>query len=109
MDRVEYALNLVTEEACEVGQAAAKIARFGFDSPDPDTGVLNREALVKEINDLQGALSVLQHAMELSGAGKLVDLNNPAAIQAKIDKIATYSHFSRSSGTLTEPLMHAAP
>ena len=53
-------LTLLIEEACEVGQIACKIKRFGIGSCHPDKGKLtNRHELNQEVGDFLAIVDIL--------------------------------------------------
>lgn len=95
MNVLEHLLTCVAEEGCEIGQAAHKAQRFGLEDTNPKTGNTNRQDLVAEVNDLLGALELLQeHGVDLSG------LFDRAAIDAKKAKIITWMGHAEAVGTL---------
>ena len=59
MNKVEYLLVCLTEEAAEISQAACKIQRFGPDNSETSTAKTNIEKLITEVNDLVAILELL--------------------------------------------------
>jgi NTP pyrophosphatase (non-canonical NTP hydrolase) len=53
------ALSLLMEECGEVVQAIGKIMRHGLDSDHPGTLITNRDALAKEVSDVQCSIKIL--------------------------------------------------
>jgi len=98
----EHMLTCVAEECSEVAQislrlaqAANKALRFGLHDGYPDTERTNRNDLVREFNDLVGALEGLQECgVELPG------LFDRTAIDAKKAKILKWMEHAESLGTL---------
>lgn len=52
-------LALLAEEAGEVVQAIGKILRHGYNSYHPEGGESNRQALQRELGDVQAAINLL--------------------------------------------------
>lgn len=94
MNSIEHIVACVAEEGNEVGQACMKILRFALQGNYPD-GTSNIEALVRELNDLQGAVELLQdYGVELPGLG------NRVAVEAKKKKILDHMKLARERGAL---------
>jgi hypothetical protein len=112
MDRIQYVLNGLSEEATELGQASCKALRFGLLDVDPKTGQTNLQHVVNEYNDVKAMLKLLEE--ELSHLGiPLEGLDAPSAIQAKITKFLKWGARSMANGTLQDDLqdrtiIHAA-
>lgn len=103
MDRVQYVVNLISEEGSEIAQAADKALRFGLFDTDPKKGITNLQALVGELNDLQAVLSLLVE--ELTELGIPIEgLDDPVAIDAKVNKVLKWAARSKDNGTLREGL-----
>ena len=95
MDLIEHLLTCTAEEGCEIGQAGHKALRFGLEDINPKTGKSNRLELVAEVNDLMGALELLQeNGVELPG------LFDRDAIEAKKARVLYWLEHSKSVGTL---------
>lgn len=102
MNQSEHLLTCVSEECGEIAQialrmsqAAHKALRFGLDDGYPESDRTNRADLVREANDLFGALERLQEAgVDLPG------LFDRSAIDAKKSKITKWMGHAESLGTL---------
>lgn len=102
MNTQEHLLTCVGEEAVEIvqigtriSQATSKALRFGLDDGYPQTDRTNRSDLVREVNDLIGALEALQDAgVELPG------LFDRTAIEAKKARIAHWMEHAKNTGAL---------
>jgi len=104
MNRIEYLLGVVAEEATETAQAALKALRFGLDDHHPDNDIPNREKLVIEYNQLQASMQLLDEAMVMSGLKSLV-LNGRRDIRdLKQVNVLRWAERSIENGTLSEPL-----
>lgn len=102
MNTSEHLLTCVSEECVEIAQiamrtsqAASKALRFGLDDGYPGTDRSNRADLVREVNDLLGALEGLQE-MGVDFPG----LYSRDAIDAKKAKIKTWMVHAEKVGTL---------
>jgi hypothetical protein len=100
VNRLEYLLAKVAEEAGEIVVAAMKCQEFGVD----DVNVLKRddpnypnnaEILAREIDDLIGVREI----MEREGLIRPVSRERVAAKIAKVEK---WMEYSRQKGTLIE-------
>lgn len=106
MNESEHLLTCVAEECSEVAaialraaQAAHKALRFGMDDGYPNTDRTNRSDLVREVNDLLGALEGLKGlGVELPG------LYDRVAIDAKKAKIINWMGHAEKVGVLTRSL-----
>lgn len=58
-------LALLVEEMGEAHQAIGKIMRHGYESRHPDGGPTNREALERELGDVDAAVSMLCNSGDL--------------------------------------------
>jgi hypothetical protein len=104
MNTKEHLLTCVSEESGEIAQIALRISqasckalRFGLDDGYPGTDRTNRLDLVREFNDLVGALEGLEAAgVELPG------LFDRKAIEAKKQKILKWMGHARASGSLKD-------
>lgn len=114
MNRVEHAMTVAAEECSEVAQAAldadipglarqaahiaqtiGKALRFGINDGYPGAGSTNGENLVREVNDLIGALEVMiEEGIPLPG------LLDRAAIDAKKARIRHWMGHAAALGTL---------
>ncbi len=102
MNSAEHLLTCVNEESGEIAQIALRLSqatckalRFGLDDGYPGTDRTNRMDLVREVNDLIGALEGLVEAgVELPG------LFDRAAIEAKKAKISKWMEHAKARGAL---------
>ena len=86
MDKRQYYLQKIAEEALEVATAAMKCIQFGNDSRDPNDpdSLSNIDHLVYEINDLNGSF-LCAYAEDI--LRELPNFNHEAYVKAnKIDK-----------------------
>lgn len=60
MDKVDYLVNVLTEECCEVGQRACKAVRFGLYETQEGHTQNNLQRLIGELNDILGTIETLQ-------------------------------------------------
>lgn len=90
---LSYNLVLLSEEASEVIQAAAKILRFGEMSVSPSENQANIFLLIKEINDFMAVVELLQEHYGISILCK-------DQIDKKKEKIAEYKIYSQNEGLL---------
>ena len=103
MNTKEHVMVCGAEEAGEVAVAAlavqkalCKMMRFGKDDVNPERDLTATQVLVAELNDLQGAIELLQDAgVELPGLG------DRGAIEAKKRKILHYMGYAEAHGTLS--------
>lgn len=59
MNRLEFSLAKLAEEAAEVAHAALKANMFGMQNFNPMTGITNQEKLKTEIIDFYAAINLL--------------------------------------------------
>lgn len=100
MNKLEYTVNLVGEEASEVAQACNKILRFGLVDVDPRNGRTNLVNLFKELNDLEGVLRLMKEELEDRGISA-PQYPDEVEVQKKIQKVLHYAQRSITSGALT--------
>lgn len=106
MNRAEYLLAKLMEEAGEVTVAAAKCAVFGFDDVnilkrDDPNHPNNAEILAREIDDLIGVREMLERE-------GLIRSFNAERVAAKIEKVEKWMEYSREKGTLNEKRLQRA-
>ncbi len=95
MNTIEHLLTCVADEGCEISQAVHKALRFSLNDTNPKTGNTNLADIVAEVNDLLGALELLQeNGVELPG------LFDRVAIDAKKAKVMAWMMHSESVGAL---------
>lgn len=113
MNRLQYLLFKLSEEANEIGQIASKAAQFGMDeiySGDGNTAT-NWERTCKELDDLHGVLLAIGHEVD-----RHYNPNNHAQLE-KVQKIMYYSRLAADERQLSDPypedwrpyLWHDAP
>lgn len=100
MNRIEYLLTCLIEEAAEIQKAATKAQRFGLGDSPPDVvrPTTNQDDLVAEIADLIGVVTLMEQELGISIVPDPDDLR----VQAKIIKVRRFMDYSRTRGTLTE-------
>lgn len=69
MDKIQYLLDKLQEEAAEVIQAVSKIRRFGPDNHHPDRKETNLQELHGELEDLLALIAALEYQ-------QFIDLSN---------------------------------
>jgi hypothetical protein len=92
MNRQQYLLMKLAEEAAEVAQIALKTMAFGMHETSPWHPDNNAKRCHAELNDVMGIISMLN---EEFGFGYEVD---EAAVQAKKDKVNHYYAYSVQLG-----------
>jgi hypothetical protein len=92
MNKVEYLLICLMEEAAEIQQAAAKALRFGLDNHHPDRMETNAQELQKELTDLDATRSMLISENALPSGYHF--------ITPKIKKVERYMQISEEFGIL---------
>lgn len=99
MTTQEHLLTVVAEECAEVAQAITKALRFGLDDAHPKNGNLgNRELIAREVEDLLGALKML----ELRG---IIRPPTHLGIMNKRARVHEFLEYSKRVGTLTDSNM----
>lgn len=94
MNKEQYLLVKLMEEAAEVQQAASKALRFGLENTDPVTGITNVDYLVSEIGDLYVAMNALE-----SHAGISLYITN-SILDAKLKKLEKFMRISAELGVI---------
>lgn len=93
MNKEQYFLNQLSEEAKEVGLVCSKIMRFGLDSNNngqlPET---NQEQLFRELNDFLATIELLNEQCHLNFKPDQV------AIAAKKEKVLKHKEISKKLG-----------
>lgn len=85
----------IAEEAAEVGQRAAKAARFGLGEIQPGQEKTNVRRLQEEILDLEAVIGMIPEVDESWPEGEVA-----AAFAAKRAKVEKFLEYSRSLGQL---------
>ena len=88
VNRFQFLLTKLAEEATEVAQIALKTQQFGLDSESPYTGETNRLLLQKEFNDIWAVVSKLNKEF---GVGCLIDTDLQINKDVKLEKYYQYS------------------
>jgi NTP pyrophosphatase (non-canonical NTP hydrolase) len=89
MNRLQYLLTKLAEEASEVAQIALKTQQFGLEEICPNLPYTNKERIYQELDDLNGVLEML--ALEFD----FQYIVNRKAIMAKIGKVNKYYGYSK--------------
>ena len=97
MNRIQYLLTKLAEEASEIAQIALKSQQFGVHEICPDLPESNIERVNKEFNDLLGVVAMIN--MEL-GYEALSPVDN--FIESKIYKVEKYYQYSIECGQVTK-------
>lgn len=99
---LEYALNLVQEEATELALAISKLKRFGLEAIDEtsESRLSNLGKVRKEVLDLLAAIELLNR----QAGFPLIPTTGPEQIAAKQAKVYSYQHKSIEAGLLSETL-----
>ena len=88
MNRQQYLLTKLAEEASEIAQIALKTQQFGIDEKLPGQDLTNRDRIEMEFNDLLGVIKLLNQEF---GCKIRIDEDMIAAKAAKINKYFQYS------------------
>ena len=99
MNRQQYLLIKLAEEASEVAQMALKTAQFGFDEKLEGQPYTNRERMEQEVVDMLAIISMLQD--ESSFWDEVNDMLDER-VKAKVAKVNKYHGYSVSLGMVTE-------
>lgn len=83
MNRKQYLLTKLAEEASEVAQIALKTQQFGFDEVKHSQTLTNRERVFQELDDLFGILEMLNEEYDF---GYFPDVKNVEAKKIKVNK-----------------------
>ena len=93
MNKQEYLLTCLAEEAAEIIQSVGKAQRFGLDDTYYDESP--KEAIKREFNDLVGVLEMLHEA-----GVDFKKLHDRSLIEAKKKKVEKFMEYSEKKGTL---------
>jgi len=94
MNREQFLLTKLAEEASEVAQMALKTQQFGLDEKKDDEGPTNRERLNGEISDFQSIVAMLNTECNLNYT---IDLEK---MGQKFDRVNKYYNYSASLGNV---------
>lgn len=97
MDRLQYLLTKLAEEAAEVAQIALKTQQFGPYEICPDLPETNIERVNKEFNDLLAVAEMINEHLEEYALIKLDNL-----IVNKKNKVNKYYQYSIECGQIKE-------
>ena len=84
-EKINEAMNILSEECAEVIQAVSKINRFGMDNYKPGKPKTNRQHLEEELGDLMAMIDILQEMDVVSYT------NIEKAAEAKHEKLKKWS------------------
>lgn len=98
MNRLQYLLTKLAEEASEISQIALKTQQFGLDEKLPGQDLTNLDRIEMEFNDLLGVVELLNQEF---GCNIQKDW---ARIEAKAVKIDKYYQYSVECGQVKEQL-----
>lgn len=103
MNREQYLLSKISQEACELAKEASKTMLFGIDSFDPNSedGRSNLEGIKEEVLDVIAAFELFMELHGLDGAEFLGSQMAHAYIQAKKEKTMRYESICVQIGTVT--------
>jgi hypothetical protein len=101
MNRLQYLLSKLAEEASEVAQISLKTSQFGLEDVKPGQDSSNRMRMFDELNDLNGIIRMLN--MEF-GFGYAPEL---AAMEEKEAKVNRYYNYSYDSGLINDNRVEA--
>lgn len=92
LNREQYLLTKLAEEASEIAQIALKTQQFGMNEICPQFPETNKQRIRKELNDLLGVIEMLNREYEFNF---IPDDNE---IAAKINKVNKYYNYSIECG-----------
>jgi hypothetical protein len=95
MNRTQYLLCKVAEEASEVAKAALKAQQFGMESMNRDSGMTNERELMFEMCDLIGVLELLNEELSITQDEAFLD----HLVDSKKDKTNRYYKICQELGT----------
>lgn len=101
MNRLQYLLTKLAEEATEVAQIALKSQQFGLDERKENdaTQPTNKERIHAEINDLLGVIDMLNSEYGFNYNPNTID--NLYARANKITKVDKYYEYAKKLGNVT--------
>lgn len=94
MNRLQYLLTKLAEEASEVAQIVLKTQQFGLDEICPNLPYSNKERCHQEINDFLAIIAILNDEFDFN-----YDPDRDQ-ISAKISKINKYYQYSKDLGMI---------
>lgn len=100
MNKQQYYLTKLAEEAAELAQIALKCAQFGMEEVNPNTIEKNYDALIKEWND------VIACAMLVENEDNRFEFDiNEDLVTAKLAKIEKYRKISIGNKMSTDDVI----
>lgn len=101
MNKVQYLLIKIAEEASEISKEALKCARFGMDDRYPDgSAMTTAERMHAEVNDLMAALTMLALEIGHKPPSTVELIEESKDISERMKKIEKYMEYSRQRGAL---------
>jgi len=100
MNRREYLLTCLMEEANEVAKAASKAIRFGIMEVYPNTNETNIDRLSRELNDLRAVTEMVESDVMTEDPfflSKAMDKDHRAQKKVKMEH---YMEYSQALGVL---------
>lgn len=92
MNRMQFLLVKLAEEAAEISQIALKASQFGLEEKKDGQDLSNRERVHAELNDLMGIVTMLNQETHFDYACC------PDAVANKIQRVNIYFNYSASLG-----------
>lgn len=96
MNRLQYLLTKLAEEASEVAQIALKTQQFGLDEIYPANGYSNRDRCHQELDDFNGIIKMLNDEFNFNY------FVNDYRVAVKADKVDKYYEYSRDLGMIND-------
>ena len=96
LNRQQYLLTKLAEEASEIAQIALKTQQFGMDEICPQPPETNKQRIHKELNDLLGVVEMLNQECCFDYQP------DDGEIAAKINKVNKYYGYSINCGQVEE-------
>ena len=97
MNNTEYLLTKVIEECVELVKACTKAQRFGLTDKHPETGELNKDAIVNEFLDITAVMYMLIKKGDIGNFNCYF-----SHLKGRIAKTKKYMEYSRKRGTLRD-------
>lgn len=95
MNKSDYLLTLIEEEALEIAHQCTKARRFGLNQIQEEQPYTNAHRIEREINDLRGVLELFHNEQPLFRISP-----DRAQIEKHKQNVLMYMEFSRKCGTL---------
>ncbi len=96
LNREQYLITKLAEEASEIAQIALKAQQFGMDEICPKLPESNKQRIHKELNDLLGVVEMLNTEYNFDYRP------NDIEIAAKINKVNKYYGYSIDCGQVED-------